>query len=122
MLTITPTNNTVAEARITVPPETTPEDRARLVSLVEIFYGHHVRGQDAYVFTEARGRKCFALWKAGFTATPPNTKNHRCAIRHPAIRGSLNISTAIKMVALVAEKPAETAPVVMEASAEEMGA
>lgn len=99
MLTInsTPSNRTL-EARITIPADTTPEDRARLDALAHVFWGRRVRQPDSYVFTEARGRKCFALWQAGFSAVPVPSVNHRACITHPRNRKILTISEAMDFI------------------------
>lgn len=98
MLTIEPTdsNTKINEACITVPSETSALDRARLAALSVVFYGHHVKKpHEAYVYTEARGRKCFLLWECGFSAVPTKTKNHRDCITHPKSHEVMTIYTAV---------------------------
>ncbi len=103
MLTIIPTDrNQADEARITIPEGTTHADRQRLDALASVFYAHHVRGpQEAYVMTEMRGRKCWQLWQAGFSAVPAKSKNHRCCITHPKVKKPMHIFRALELAGLV---------------------
>lgn len=108
MLTIYPIpSNHTLQSRITIPADTTAEDRARLDALAPAFWGKRVSQPDSYVFTEARGRKCWQLWKAGFSAVPVPSVNHRACITHPRTRKTLTISEAMDFIKMSAVEVVE---------------
>lgn len=108
MLTIYPVpGSRTLEARITIPADTTPEDRARLDALAHVFWGRRVQQTDSYVFTEARGRKCWQLWQAGFSAVPVPSINHRACITHPRSEKIMTISQGMDFVKMAAVEVVE---------------
>lgn len=104
------------DAHIEVPPEMGEDDRTRLASLAIVFYGHAVPSRDTYIFTEARGTKCWLLFKHGFEALKVrHNKYDRQCITHPRDRRKYHISEAVSCARmmepeLVAIEEAKTAP------------
>jgi len=83
------------DARITVPPEMSEANRARLASLARICFGHYSPGPDYYTFTEVRGRKCWALFQAGFSAVPGAIKANKSCLVHPSRKAKFSMSDAL---------------------------
>lgn len=72
------------EAIITVPTDMSDDDAKRLRSLAYTFYGHHIDKPDSYILTEARGVKCWLLFRHGFEgAGIDETRRGRRFVRHP---------------------------------------
>ncbi len=83
------------EARVELPPETALVDRDRFVRLAAVFYGH-ASPDGSWIFTEMRGRKCLALWAAGFDGNG----QHQKSSNKPVVRGGVafEVSEAMRVV------------------------
>ncbi len=84
------------EANITLPDSTLVSDVERFCRLAAVFYGHH-SADGTWIFTEARGRKCLALWQAGFDATGAQ---HQKTVSKCILRGGVRfeVSEAMRIV------------------------
>jgi hypothetical protein len=103
MLTLIPRNSShTVEAHITLPESATLADVERFCRLAAVFYGHH-SADGTWIFTEVRGKKCLALWQAGFDG------NGQCqkAKNKPISRGGVNfeVSEAIRMAKAMEATP-----------------
>jgi hypothetical protein len=101
------------DARVTLAPETTQSAVDRFMRLSDLFYGHRENGGLSWVFTEMRGRKCLALWQAGFDADTIHFEKSEARLIHPDFptgkKGAKRfpISKAYDMAKLInAPKPA----------------
>lgn len=90
------------EATITITPEM---DQPRLGRLAAVFYGH--LAADQYIFTEARGKKCWELYQAGFDSIGQSAKADRHCIKHPDIPRVLRVAEALDLVGVVTAKAAK---------------
>ncbi len=97
MLTLKKLNHRATSACITVAPDMSVEDKARLALLAGILKGRHTNNPEAYHFTGARGAKCWLLFQAGFSAVPKLRYhwNDRAFV-HPATN-HLHLSSAVAM-------------------------
>lgn len=103
MLTLTKTKRSrIPMASITLPPDTPTNEVARFGRLSCVF-GGRIAGT-AYLFTAARGRKCWALYEGGFDAREQRSKFDRYCITHPTFKRHVSTTDAVAMAALSAQK------------------
>ena len=106
------------DATITLPDSTIVSDVERFCRLAKVFYGHH-SPEGHWIFTEMRGRKCLALWKAGFDARWENAKYDRRCISHPRHGKLFSVSQACDMAKVINGEP--EAVTVPTATSEDFG-
>ena len=105
MLTIHPnTRSSASQAKITPSPETSAADLERLDGLARVFSAHKSeRPHLCYIFTESRGKKCWALYQAGFYASGPLCKESRYCISHAKSPKPMLISHALQCADIMGE-------------------
>jgi hypothetical protein len=89
------------DAHITLPCDTSHEDHQRFAGLANAFYGHHVPHSATWIFTKARGAKCWLVYRHGFEGLPREHKNDRNCITHPKDGRRYNISEAVACAKLM---------------------
>ncbi len=94
------------EAVIKLPETATLSDIERFCRLAVVFYGHHAE-DGSWIFTEMRGRKCLALWEAGFDAKRQySKKDRRCIVKGNEtfrVSDATRVARAMGAVAVVEE-------------------
>ena len=97
MLTIIPSHERRHhyDTTIKVPANISEEERKRLDGLAQLCLGHYSRAIDAYNFTEARGKKCWALFVAGFSVIDNRKKGSLSRLTHSTHRRVFNLSQAM---------------------------
>jgi len=94
----------MVEAHIVLPDSTTLADIERFCRLAKVFYGHH-SADGTWIFTEVRGRKCLALWQAGFDGNGMHQKSRSKCISRGGV--DFEVSEAIRMAKAMEQSVAQ---------------
>lgn len=93
----------MVEAHIALPIDTLAPDVERFARLAKVFYGHH-SADGKWIFTEVRGKKCLALWQAGFDGNGMHQKSRNKCISRGGV--DFEVSEGIRMAKAMQTVPA----------------